>query len=171
MSIARRSLRASPPLVSAPSAQGAASSETEGEALAAILERCTCQDERAFAELYTRTGAIMYATAIRIVRRRDWAEEVVQESYFNIWSHIADYRSSLGRPLTWMIAVVRNRALDWLRHPYAEFGAEDYYQLAEAIPDDAPGLEQQLEIKRSGCRLSRCLLQLPPNERHAIVLA
>src|SRR5262249_28000665 len=143
----------------------------EGEALAAILERCTCQDERAFAELCARTGAIMYATAIRIVRRRDWAEDVVQGGYFNIWSHIADYRASRGRPLTWMIAVVRNRALDWLRHPYAELGADDYEELAEAIPDDAPGLEQQLEIKRCSCRLSGCLLQLSPHERHAIVLA
>ena len=149
----------------------AAHLQSEQELLAAIMQRCTSRDQRAFAELYERTGAKMYAAAIRIVRREDWAQDVVQESYSNIWTHIEDYRASLGIPLSWMIAIVRNRALDWMRHPYLECGAVNYDELAEAIPDAGPGPEDLLEAKRSAKALNMCLQQLSSNERQAIALA
>ena len=74
------------------------------------MARCALRDQRAFRDLYRHTSAKLYAVALRIVRRDDWAEEVLQESFVNIWNHITEYSSARSAPLTWMTAIVRNRA-------------------------------------------------------------
>jgi RNA polymerase sigma-70 factor (ECF subfamily) len=105
------------------------------------------------------------------LRRQDWAEEVLQESFVNIWNHIADYSTSRSAPMTWMTAIVRNRALDWLRRPNLERGDEDYDLLVEALPDDAPGPETLLGMSRDARALADCLKQLSGNQRQTIMLA
>lgn len=125
----------------------------------------------AFAELSGRTGARLYGVAMRIVRRRDWAEDILQESYLNIWTHIQDYRATYGAPLTWMTAIVRNRALDWVRRPNLEHGREDYGELVESVPGGGPQPDQALEASRNGRGLATYLQRLTGNERQAIVLA
>ena len=82
-------------------------------------------DERAFARLYELTCGRLYAIALRLLRRADWAEEVLQESYVKIWHHAAGYQSGLSQPLTWMTSIVRNGCLDWLRRPQIEVHDED----------------------------------------------
>jgi RNA polymerase sigma-70 factor (ECF subfamily) len=85
--------------------------DTVGE----LMARCALRDQRAFAELYRQTAAKLYGVALRILRRRDWAEEVLQESYVNIWNHVQEYAAAKSAPMTWMTAIVRNRALDMHR--------------------------------------------------------
>jgi RNA polymerase sigma-70 factor (ECF subfamily) len=135
------------------------------------MARCALRDQRAFAELYRQTSAKLYGVAIRILRRQDWAEEVLQESFVNIWNHIAEYSTSRSAPMTWMTAIVRNRALDWLRRPNLERGDEDYDLLVEALPDDAPGPETLLGNSRDARALADCLKQLSGNQRQTIMLA
>jgi RNA polymerase sigma-70 factor (ECF subfamily) len=113
----------------------------------------------------------MYGVAMRIVRRRDWAEDVLQESYLNVWAHIQDYRTEQGAPLTWITAIVRNRALDWMRRPNLEDGREDYGELVESLPGAGPQPDEALEASRNGRALAAYLDRLTGNERQAIVLA
>src|SRR5258706_2797803 len=87
------------------------------EQLSELLARCALREQRAFATLYQFSSAKLFAVAVRITRRRDWAEEVLQEAFVNIWNHAAGYNSAKSAPMTWMTAIVRNRALDWLRRP------------------------------------------------------
>ena len=143
----------------------------DNDAIIELMARCALRDQRAFAELYRQTSAKLYGVAIRILRRQDWAEEVLQESFVNIWNHIADYSTSRSAPMTWMTAIVRNRALDWLRRPNLERGDEDYDLLVEALPDDAPGPETLLGNNRDARALSDCLKQLSGNQRQTIMLA
>ena len=143
----------------------------DNDAITELMARCALRDQRAFAELYRQTSAKLYGVAIRILRRQDWAEEVLQESFVNIWNHIADYSTSRSAPMTWMTAIVRNRALDWLRRPNLERGDEDYDLLVEALPDDAPGPETLLGNSRDARALADCLKQLSGNQRQTIMLA
>jgi len=143
----------------------------DNDAITELMARCALRDQRAFAELYRQTSAKLYGVAIRILRRQDWAEEVLQESFVNIWNHIADYSTSRSAPMTWMTAIVRNRALDWLRRPNLERGDEDYDLLVEALPDDAPGPETLLGMSRDARALADCLKQLSGNQRQTIMLA
>ena len=141
------------------------------DAIADLMARCALRDQRAFRDLYRYTSAKLYAVALRIVRREDWAEEVLQESFVNIWNHIAEYSAARSAPLTWMTAIVRNRALDWLRRPNLERGDEDYDLLVEAVPDGAPGPEVVLGASRDARALAECLKQLTGNQRQTIILA
>jgi RNA polymerase sigma-70 factor (ECF subfamily) len=143
----------------------------DNDAITELMARCALRDQRAFAELYRQTSAKLYGVAIRILRRQDWAEEVLQESFVNIWNHIADYSTSRSAPMTWMTAIVRNRALDWLRRPNLERGDEDYDLLVEALPDDAPGPEALLGMSRDARALADSLKQLSGNQRQTIMLA
>jgi RNA polymerase sigma-70 factor (ECF subfamily) len=135
------------------------------------MARSALRDQRAFRDLYRHTSAKLYAVALRIVRREDWAEEVLQESFVNIWNHIAEYSAVRSAPLTWMTAIVRNRALDWLRRPNLERGDEDYDLLVEAVADDAPGPDVVLGASRDARALAECLKQLTGNQRQTIILA
>jgi RNA polymerase sigma-70 factor (ECF subfamily) len=143
----------------------------DNDAIADMMARSALRDQRAFRDLYRHTSAKLYAVALRIVRREDWAEEVLQESFVNIWNHIAEYAPARSAPLTWMTAIVRNRALDWLRRPNLERGDEDYDLLVEAVADDAPGPDLILGASRDARALAECMKQLTGNQRQTIVLA
>jgi len=141
------------------------------EILSDLMARCALRDQRAFAQLYHHTSAKLYGVALRILRRQDWAEEVLQESFVNIWNHVDEYAAQKSAPMTWMTAIVRNRALDWLRRPDLERGREDYDLLVEAVADDAPGPDALLGSSREAGTLAECLKQLSGNQRQSITLA
>jgi RNA polymerase sigma-70 factor (ECF subfamily) len=139
--------------------------------LATLLGRSALRDERAFADLYTLTSAKLFGVALRILRRQDWAEEVLQECYVNIWNHAGDYAAAKSAPLTWMTSIVRNRCLDWLRRPHAESTGEEYEIAVEAWEDGAPGPLDRLLEAGSAQALARCLEQLEARQRQSIALA
>jgi RNA polymerase sigma-70 factor (ECF subfamily) len=139
--------------------------------LAQLLARCALRDERAAAELYRRSAAKLFAVVTRILRRSDWAEEVLQETYLSIWRHAAEYRPDRSAPLTWMTRIARNRALDWLRRPSEKSLGEDYQPMIERLADDTPELVERLSAAAEAGMLSRCLNALDAHSRHAIALA
>ena len=141
------------------------------DAIAELMARCVLRDQRAFAELYRMTSAKLYGVAIRILRRNDWAEEVVQESFVSIWNHIVEYSAARSAPMTWMTAIVRNRSLDWLRRPNLERGHEDYDLLVESLPDEGASPDVRLGNSRDAMALAECLKQLSGDQRQTIVLA
>lgn len=143
----------------------------EPDQLADLLSRCTLRDQRAFAELYRASSAKLFAVAVRITRRRDWAEEALQESFVNIWSHAAAYSPAKSAPMTWMTAIVRNRALDLLRRPREVELDEEQEDLIASIPDDTPGPEQLLAQARDATALAECMKRLTGEQQKSIALA
>jgi RNA polymerase sigma-70 factor (ECF subfamily) len=139
--------------------------------LAALLARCGLRDQRALAELYRATAPKLFGVALRILRREDWAEDVLQECYVNIWNHAADYAVQKSAPLTWMTSIVRNRCLDWLRRPRQETGGEEYEIAVETWHDGAAGPIEQLMAADDAAALARCLQQLEGRQRQSIMLA
>src|SRR5215510_13654399 len=118
----------------------------EADHLHQLMARCALRDQRAFGELYRFTSAKLYGVALRILRRRDWAEDVLQESFVNIWNHAAEYSASKSAPMTWMTTIVRNRALDWLRRPHLEQGSGDYDLMLDSVADEGRGPEALLAL-------------------------
>ncbi len=139
--------------------------------LSELLSRCALKDQRAFSKLYRASSAKLFAVAVRITRRRDWAEEVLQESYVNIWHHAAGYDATKSSPMTWMTAVVRNRSLDWLRRPRNVESDTDQEALIAGIADDNPGPEQLFARSAEAARLVQCLGDLTSDQRRSITLA
>lgn len=83
--------------------------------LARLLERTALADQAAFAELYRLTSSHLYAVALRILRERALAEDIVQEAYVNIWHHAGTFTAARAQAQTWLTSIVRNRCLDELR--------------------------------------------------------
>lgn len=139
--------------------------------LAVLLAQCALGNQQAFADLYRATSAKLFGVTLRILRREDWAEEVLQESYVNIWNHAGDYAVQKSAPLTWMTSIVRNRSLDWLRRPRQEASGEEYDIAVEAWQDDTPGPLEQLAQTRDASALADCLGALDNRQRQTIMLA
>jgi RNA polymerase sigma-70 factor (ECF subfamily) len=126
-------------------------------------------DEAAFAELYQVTSAKLYAVALRILRSKEAAEDVVQDSYFKVWERARDFDPKIASPITWMAAIVRNRALDEIRRRSARPQA-DVSELDDIAGDD----EHPVEIigrREDVERLRRCLEGLEPEKRQMVRLA
>ncbi len=85
------------------------------EDLRPVLDAIVRRDQTAFARLYDLTSGRVYGLALRILGRRDAAEEVVSDAYLQIWQQAARYDASRGVPLAWMLTIARSRALDYLR--------------------------------------------------------
>jgi len=139
--------------------------------LAELLAQCALRNQRAFAELYGLTSAKLFGVALRILRRRDWAEEVLQERYVSVWNPAGDYAVQRSAPLTWMTSIVRNRSLDWLRRPQHEATGEEYDIAVEAWQDDSAGPLERLAASTKAAALERCLRQLDGKQRQSIMLA
>ena len=139
--------------------------------LAELLAQAALKNQRAFADLYALTAAKLFGVALRILRRQDWAEEVLQECYISIWNHAGDYSVQKSAPLTWMTSIVRNRCLDWLRRPQQETSGEEYEIAVEAWQDDSPGPMESLMTSSEAAALARCMQQLEAKQRQSIMLA
>jgi RNA polymerase sigma-70 factor (ECF subfamily) len=141
------------------------------EQLSDLLARCALRDQRAFATLYQFSSAKLFAVAVRITRRRDWAEEVLQEAFVNIWNHAAGYNPAKSAPMTWMTAIVRNRALDWLRRPREVEIDEEHEELMASIPDESPGPEELLRRSLEAGELAECMKSLTEEQQRSVTLA
>ena len=136
-------------------------------ALAALLSRVARHDVVAFAALYRETEPFLAHVAWKILRRREWTEEVLQESYLKVWRSAATYDPARASALTWMCSVVRNQALDQLRRN--ESSDHEAEGASHAIDESDHGVDAavELDVKRA----LACLGQLAPAQRQAIGLA
>ena len=83
--------------------------------LTALLVAMAKRDEQALGVFYDTTVSRVFGLALRIMRQRDSAEEVVEEVYLQAWQQAACYDCRRGKPLTWLLTICRSRALDCLR--------------------------------------------------------
>ena len=70
----------------------------QNQVLAGLLAACARRDQAAFARLYQSTSSKLFGVAVRILRREDWAEEVLQDCYVSIWNHAGSYEAGLSAP-------------------------------------------------------------------------
>ena len=138
--------------------------------LAGLLARTALRDEEAFHALYRATAAKLFGLALRILKRRELAEDCLQDTFVSIWYRAGDYRPDLAQPFTWMAAIARNRALDMVRAAPAqrEIVTDDALEPVDATGTDTA---QAAAFADEARVLHRCLEGLPPKQRQAIALA
>src|SRR5688500_16717747 len=93
------------------------------EELARLLARVALRDAAAFGALYRATSAHLLGLAYTMLGRRDRAEDALQEAFINVWHGAAGYNATIATPMTWLINIVRNKAIDKLRVGKAERAA------------------------------------------------
>ena len=142
--------------------------------LIALLDRVALADEKALRELYDLTASKLYGVAVRVVTNREWAEDVLQEAFINIWRIAGDYKSTLSPPMAWMALVVRSRGLDFLRRRASE-RADRMQELDDVISDtvagDSPNPMDTAQASEQAMALHNCLSRLDNKHREVVSLA
>lgn len=87
----------------------------ENQRLVTLLQNIAQQDHDSFKQLYDLTSPHLYGIAIRLLRKRELADEVLQDAYINVWQQAGSYSATLATPMTWLICIVRNKSRDRLR--------------------------------------------------------
>jgi RNA polymerase sigma-70 factor (ECF subfamily) len=139
----------------------------------ALLERITRRERAAFEELYTRYVNILYATALKFVREESDAQDVVQDVFIQVWDKAKMYDPSKGKPLTWVLALVRNRSIDRIRAIQRRARLRDEFE-AETVTDESAWARESLsrvEAGEQGRTLRAAVNQLSPQQRKVIELA
>jgi RNA polymerase sigma-70 factor (ECF subfamily) len=139
------------------------------EALEDLVARTALGDRAAFERLYLATRSKLFAVSLRIVRERALAEEVLQDSFVNIWRRASDYAAAKSAPMTWMTAIVRNRSVDLVRRTREEPDVDD--TLVAGLADENAAPERDAAARADAHSLKRCLAELDPEQRQTIALA
>jgi RNA polymerase sigma-70 factor (ECF subfamily) len=147
---------------------------TAGE-LVLLLMDIAKGDEAAFEQLYAGTRAKLYGVVLRILRRSDLADKVIQDTYVEVWRGAGEFDPAIATPITWMVAIARNRALDLLRgsgEPSIEAErAVENEPAAVEVAGDAPDPLARHEMTAELRRLLACLGNLEEERRRLLLLA
>jgi RNA polymerase sigma-70 factor (ECF subfamily) len=146
-----------------------------------LLLRVALRDDgaaAAFERLYRLCAPLLLGVARRIVARKEVAEEVLHDSFARIWTNAGSYDPLAGRPMAWLVAIVRNRAIDTLmRHDVARVasftdqGIEDADEALDRLFDWSESGEAAEDRRRALGWLRECLGRLQGAERQSLVLA
>jgi RNA polymerase sigma-70 factor (ECF subfamily) len=135
--------------------------------LAAAINRVAAGDQAALRLVYAETSAKLFGVCLRILGERSEAEDVLQEVYLTVWRKAASFEESVASPITWLVAIARNRSIDRLRASGSSRASLPIEAAAE-IPDPGLSAVERLEIGEDQARLRDCLHELEERQSTAI---
>lgn len=146
----------------------------DNPALALLVQRVMRQDEAALAILYEQLSGRVYALALRITRRVACAEEVLQDTFWQVWRQAPRFDAARGSAIAWVLTMARSRALDAVRAR-----ARDPVQIGASVPEEddlfsddaAEDPLDLLQAVRRDSALHAQLALLDPLRRQLIALA
>lgn len=150
--------------------QSPAHDPPSNDVLADCLARCSLGDRRALAHLYHATAPKLFAVAVRILKKRDVAEDTLQEAFVRIWQHAREYRPERGAAMAWMARIVRNAALD-RRRRFAHERVVDGEDVLPQLHSPDAGPAEHWGQSKAARALADCLAQLDDRQSQSIVLA
>ena len=135
-----------------------------------LAERLRSGDREALGLLYDRYASVAMAVAVRVVADRQLAEDLVHDAYVAAWQKIDRFDPSRGSLRSWLLTIVRNRAIDRLRgtRPSMEVGEADEQSLLRTGPNPT---WEAAAARRSAVELRQALESLPGEQRQAVELA
>jgi len=136
------------------------------ERLADALIRTGRGDRSAFEAVYKATSAKLFGVCLRIFPDRNEAEEALQDAYLTIWNKAASFEAGRASPISWLVAVTRNRAIDRLRSR-GKAGLTSLDEAAE-VADPAPLADAQLLSSSEDRVLHGCIEGLEQRDAHFI---
>ena len=138
------------------------------------LQRCATGDRQALQDIYTQESHRLLGVALRIVRQRQQAEDVLHDAFMNIWTQAARFDATLGSGRGWIYSVTRNLALNSVRNGAREVSVDE--ETAEALDTQASmeahhELADAFALHTSLGKLNDCLSRLEPVRRNCILYA
>ena len=143
--------------------------------LADLVARVALGDRQAFRRLYDATAPSLLGVALRLLRDRGRAEDVIQEAFVSVWHRAGGFRASASAPMTWLTAIVRNRALDTLRsearHDADPLVDDEDEDATMEIEDDRPEPLGLLTQAADALAVRACLETIDGSQRQCLALA
>ncbi len=132
--------------------------------------QATARGEKdAFSDLYRLTSAKLFALSMGILKRPDWAEESLQETYTRIWRSAHRYDPAKGSGISWIVTIARNTALSKLmRRPKDEFAGNEAEMLQ--LPSQNPTPIEAAMRSSDARMLADCLSELDQEQKQSILL-
>ena len=141
-----------------------------------LLTLITQQDSDALEEIYDRHAQTAYNVIVRIVQNQAIADEILQETFWQVWQKARDFRGG-GAPAAWLYRIARNKSLDHLRRRQARPQLAEFdLQVSEQIPgnrliSDRSTIERSTEQHWEREYLSQALARIPEDQRTCLELA
>ena len=143
----------------------------EGEDSLELVARLQRRDPEALAEIYKRYGKLVYSVILRIVRDSAIAEDLTQETFLRAWNRIRGFNGERGRLGPWILAIARNRAIDYLRSMDGRISTSSVELSASEQPGLFVDMEDEVINSDRGRRLREAFEKLNANQRMVIELA
>jgi RNA polymerase sigma-70 factor (ECF subfamily) len=134
----------------------------------ALLQACASGDQTALHGLYAGTAPQLFGLALRILRSRELAEEIVQDSFLAVWRNARTFDPGRGAAMAWLTRIVRNRCIDVLRQRGRETLLDD--ASTEDWEDPASSPADVVALSRDARRLQECLDELEECPRKVLRL-
>jgi RNA polymerase sigma-70 factor, ECF subfamily len=139
--------------------------ESDGELAAAMSSR----NEAALSELYDRYGRLAYSIALQMLGDPGTAEDCVQDAFVRVWRSSSTFDPALGSLRSWLIATVRNRAIDIMRAQRRDVARER--ELDFDLSDDRPDPESEASSSFERRAVRAAIAHLPQEQRKTLALS
>jgi len=143
--------------------------DQDKDALVVLLAEIAAGDKSAFARLYGLTNRKLFGVALRILRTRPAAEDIVQEVYFRIWRNASSFDPNLASPIAWMASIVRHCAIDTLRKQKLE--TVEFNDESERVEASVPDPADEIDMAQRRAIAFAAIRKMDPAKRNLILLA
>jgi len=137
-----------------------------------LLRRIGLRDRDAFSLLYDRFSGLLFSAALRILNDQKEAEDLLQEVFVDLWHKAAKFDPLLGKPLSWVLTLTRNKAIDRLRasRRRGELIEEARLSVSQQDVQESRTVET-VEVSERARSIRAALAELPTDQRQAIEMA
>jgi len=135
-----------------------------------LVQQVAQQDREAFSQLYDRCSSLVFSLAMRMLRVRSDAEDLLQEVFVQIWRQASNYSAERGTPEAWIVNIARSRAIDKLRSIRR---MEQSFVLTDdpARAESSDNVETAAAESEAKMAMSSALVNLPEAQRRVLELA
>lgn len=131
-----------------------------------IVEKLLVRDTAAISLIYDHYGDALYGMVFKLLKDEDLAKDAIQEGLVNVWKNSDSYDPKKGRLFTWLLNIVRNKALDKLR----SIGRKPEIQMS-VLGVYPEGEDHQTEVYTDNMGLHETVAKLDPGKRQLIELS
>ena len=142
----------------------------ESQSAVRLIQQIAKQDRGAFSQLYDRCSSLVFSLALRMLKARSDAEDLLQEVFVQIWRQAANYSEDRGSPEAWIINIARSRAIDKLRSIRR---MEKSFVLTDdpARAESSENVESSAAESETRLTMNSALANLPETQRKVLELA
>ncbi|MGH7950980.1 MAG: sigma-70 family RNA polymerase sigma factor [Limisphaerales bacterium] len=136
-----------------------------------LLRRIGAKDRAAFAEFYDKYSSLLFSLAAKILNNAAEAEDVLQEVFAQIWDKADSFDPQLGKPLSWVITLTRNKAIDSIRGSVRRSRLLEEATVEFFLDGQAGVANETVHGRERSESIRSAVTELPGEQRHAIEMA